>query len=65
MLIEKITLKDKSFFSLQAEKKINEDNLNTRNIELQIKFEEKNQLCKEHEDKLDKTGKEIKELVSI
>jgi len=65
MLIEKITFKDKSFFSLQAEKKINEDNLNTSKFELQIKLEEKNQLCKEHEDKLDITEKEIKELVSI
>ena len=65
MLIEKISSKDKNIFSLQAEKKINEENHNAKIIELQMKFEEKNQQCKEHEEKLDKMEKELKEIVMI
>lgn len=63
MIIEKISVKDKNIFSLQAEKKINEDNQNAKIIELQMKLEEKNLLCKEQEEKLDRMEKEIKELV--
>ncbi len=63
MLIEKISLKDKNIFSLQAEKKINEDNQKAKIIELQMKFEEKNQQCKDQEEKLERMEKELKELV--
>jgi len=63
MLIEKISIKDKTIFALQAEKKINEDNLNSKNCDLQIKLEEKCNLNKELEDKLEKFEKDIKELV--
>lgn len=65
MLIEKINIKDKTIFALQAEKKINEDNLNLRNCELQIKLEEKSILNKDLEEKLEKFEKDIKELVKI
>jgi hypothetical protein len=65
MLIEKINIKDKAIFSLQAEKKINEDNLNSKNTDLQIKLEEKSILNKELEEKLEKFEKDIKELVKI
>jgi len=63
MLIEKINLKEKNLFTIQAEKKINEDNFNTKILEMQHRLEEKNKLCKELEDKNEKLEKDLKELV--
>ena len=59
-LCEKLTLKEKSFFAFQAEKKINEENFNYKFLDLQRTFEEKNNECKEWEDKFNKVEKELK-----
>ena len=64
-LCEKITLKEKSIFDLQAEKKINEENFNYKFLEVQRSLEEKTVECKEWEDKFTKVEKELKVKIKI
>ena len=62
-LSEKINMKDKNFYTLQIEKKMNDDSYNNKLLDLQIKYEEKNLHFKELEEKKDKIEKDFKEML--
>jgi len=60
---EKLKTKDKFNDLLQSEKKIMEDNLNSKLNEYQEKLEEKTKQCKDLHDKYEKLEKDFRELV--
>lgn len=65
LICDQITLKEKAYFALQAEKKINEENMNSKYNELQRQLDEKHKECVRLEEKYELNDRELKEEIKV